>query len=392
MRLSFFVSVWKLFSRVLNFMFSKRSQAVEASGIRRVFDLAANLSKPINLSIGQPCFDAFPEMKRAAVQAIEEGKNGYTLTQGIAPLRAKIREQYGYQEGQGYSEFVSSGTSGGLFLSYLCTLDPDDEVLIPDPYFCMYRDLAFMLNAKPVYYDTYPDYRIDVSKLEALLSKSTRAIVLNTPGNPTGAVLSQAEVESVLDFARKHDLWVFFDEIYSAFSYDAPAPKVFGIYDKTVILNGLSKSHGVPGWRLGYVVAQTELVQQMLKIQQYTFVCAPSMAQWAAVEGFNHELSDLIIDYRKKRDFVYEALKSKYEVEKPGGAFYIFPKAPALKSSNKGKEQTGGQTFVEECIKHNLLLVPGNVFSRRDSHFRISFSAPMQELERGVEVLLSLLS
>jgi aspartate aminotransferase/aminotransferase len=180
--------------------------------------------------------------------------------------------------------------------------------------------------------------------------------------------------------ARKHDLFLLYDEIYDAFCYDGAHAQCTSNYEKIIRLNGFSKSAGVPGWRLGWVVGPREVLAHMTKIQQYTIVCANSPGQWAMLEALDADFTPLLQEYRRKRDFIVEALGDSYEFVTPGGAFYVFPKAPG----------GSGQKFVERCIEKNLLLVPGKVFSRLDTHFRISFSAPMEVLEKGAEVLRSL--
>jgi len=262
-------------------------------------------------------------------------------------------------------------------MSYLALLDPGDEILIPDPFFCMYRDLATLINAVPTYYDTYPEFKISAEVIEKSITPKTKALVVNSPCNPTGYAISQAELDQVITVAKKHDLWLIYDEIYEFFCYDGEHAKCFDKYEKTIILNGFSKSHGITGWRVGYVLGPQEVIQAMLKIQQYSFVCAPSMAQYALAEHFDFPELSYRDTYRELRDYEYDSLVDVLEVEKPGGAFYIFPKAP-------GKS---GQAFVEKCIEKGLLIVPGNVFSRKDSHFRISFSAQREELEKGVEII-----
>ncbi len=359
---------------------SKRSLSVESSGIRRVFDLAATLENPINLSIGQPNFDAFPEVKKATIQAIEEGKSGYTQTQGIPALRKRISEKSGLSEGDGRSCFLTSGVSGGIFLAYICLLDPGDELIIPDPYFVMYEGLATLINSVPVTFSTYPDFQIRAEDIEKVITPKSKAILIGSPGNPTGASISPENLKQVVELARKHDLWLIYDEIYAAFSYDTPHSELKTDYEKVVILNGFSKSHGVPGWRVGYAVGPEPLIQQMLKVQQYSFVCAPSIAQWGLLAGLDHDFSDTLQDYREKRDLLYRELSGLYEMNKPGGAFYLFPRAPGGNASS----------FFEECVKHKLLVIPGGIFSKQDTHFRISFSASRSQIERGVEVLRKL--
>jgi len=364
-------------------MFSKRAASIDSSGIRKVFDLAAKMKSPVNLSIGQPDFDAPDAVKQGAHRAIDSRKNSYTQTQGIAELRAKIQAEYGIAalgEKDGLDLFVSSGVSGGLLLSFSVLLDPTDEILVPDPYFCMYRDLALLLNAKPVYYDTYPNFKISAETIERAITPKTKAIIVCSPSNPTGYSLSSDELKEIVEVAKRAGIWVIYDEIYKLFCYDQPHAECLGLYDKSIILGGYSKSHGIPGWRIGYVIAPTAAVAQMIKIQQYSFVCSPSIVQWGMVDGVDLDLTAITADYRRKRDFIYDGLKDRYKVEKPGGAFYIFPEAPG----------GSGEAFVKTCIENNLLVVPGTVFSRTDSHFRISFAASMETLEKGLEILNSL--
>lgn len=356
---------------------SKRAKSIDSSGIRKVFDLAAKLESPINLSIGQPYFPVPEQIRESAKAAIDSGKNGYTMTQGIPELRAQVRKKYGIAEGEDQEAFITSGVSGGLFLSYSAILDPGDEILIPDPFFCMYRDLALLINAVPTYYDTYPDFKVCADKIAAQVTSKTKAILVNSPGNPTGYALSNSEVDAAIEVAKQHDLWLIYDEIYDMYSYDATHVNCYGKYEKTIILNGFSKSHSVTGWRVGYAVGPKDVVNEMLKIQQYSFVCAPSMAQWALAENFDVDLSPIVSEYKVKRDYIYGELSQCFDVVKPGGAFYIFPKAPG----------GDGQAFVEKCIENSLLVVPGNVFSRANTHFRISFSANNTALEKGVEIL-----
>ena len=364
-------------------MISKRARSIDTSGIRRFFELGAAMNDPINLSIGQPAFDAFPAAREAAIEAIDSRRSGYTVTQGIEPLRTKLLERYLAPRGlsaDDYDSIVTVGVSGGFLLSYMVTLDPGDEVLIPDPFFGLYRDLAKLLHAEPVCYNTYPDFRISLGELESLITEKTRAIVVNTPGNPTGAILDEAQIQGVVEIARRRNLWVLYDEIYSSYSYDAPHVDILGRYENTIVLSGASKSLGMPGWRIGWIIAPKFAVQEMRKIQQYTFVCAPSICQWGALGALDEPFDPILAEYRKKRDFIYNALKDQFEVVKPGGAFYIFPRAPG----------GNAEQFVSRCVAEQLLVVPGSVFSRQDTHFRISFSAPQRDLDRGVEVLRKL--
>ena len=362
-------------------MVAKRMHLIDASGIRKVFDLAAKLKNPINLSIGQPDFDVPDGAKEAAIQAIRDGKNRYTQTQGIAELRQRIAamltDQFGVKEP---ALLVTSGTSGGLLLALLAAVDEGDEVLIGDPYFVMYKHLARLIGARPVFVDTYPGFRLTAERVRPLIGDRTRVLILNSPCNPSGAVLARAEIDALLDLARRHRLLVITDEIYSAFCYDGPFASAYGRYDNTLLLNGFSKTYAMTGWRLGYAAGPPELIQAMTMLQQYSFVCAPSMVQWGGVAALDIDMGAQIEEFRRRRDFIYGALQDDFEVTRPGGAFYIFPQAPG----------GGAQEFVAEAIRRNVLIIPGGVFSERDTHFRVTYSADMETLKRGAEVLTRL--
>jgi aspartate aminotransferase/aminotransferase len=361
---------------------SDRADSFDSSGIRRVFDLAAKLKDPINLSIGQPDFDVPNEVKKAAIEAIESGKNAYSPTQGIGALRERLQRQVGeqYPDHGDRDVFVSSGTSGGLMLAMLSMINPGDEVIYLDPFFVMYPALVQMCGGVPVPVDSYPDFRLDPEKIEAAITPRTKMILLNSPANPTGVTAAAADLKQVAELAAEKNIALVSDEIYSNFHYDDEfvSPAIYN--DQTIVIDGFSKSHAMTGWRVGYVHGPTEVMAAMLKLQQYSFVCAPQPAQWGAIRAMEVNLDGYLEDYRRKRDLVVEGLCDYYEIVKPGGAFYVFPKAPVA----------SGAAFVEEAISRGLLIIPGNIFSHRDSHFRISFAAPDETLRRGIGLLREL--
>ncbi|NQU07620.1 MAG: pyridoxal phosphate-dependent aminotransferase [Candidatus Abyssubacteria bacterium] len=362
-------------------MLAKRTKMIDSSGIRKVFDLAAKLENPVNLSIGQPDFDVPEEIKEIGIKSIREGFNSYTVTQGIPELRDAVCEQYRDRHGVEFEDIlITSGVSGGLTLAFIALVEEGDEVLLTDPYFVMYKHLANLFGGKPVFLDTYPDFAVSPEKLEEKVTQRTKMLVLNSPANPTGRVYSGDELREIAEFARRHDLLVISDEIYDHFIYDEPHETLAKYYEKTLLLNGFSKSSAMTGWRVGYAAGPHEVVESMKTLQQYSFVCAPSFAQKAGVAALNLDISRQIDQYRAKRDLIYEGLRDHFEVEKPGGAFYIFPKAPG----------GDGVKFVEKAIADNLLIIPGNVFSEQNSHFRISFAAPDETIRQGVEILQKL--
>src|SRR5829696_1262756 len=263
---------------------SARAHAVDASGIRKVFDLAAKMKDPINLSIGLPDFDVPDVAKNAAIEAIRSGQNRYTQTQGIAPLRERLRAELSQEMGRDVGEvLITSGVSGGLFLAILATINPGDEAIFLDPYFVMYKHLLTMAGGTSFMVDSYPDFRFHADRVEKAVTPKTKLLILNSPSNPTGVVMTPAEVQAAVAVAQKHDLLLISDEIYEPFLYGKDAngdmgglPSPMRTYDKTILLRGFSKSHAMTGWRLGYAVGPEAILSQMTKLQQYTFVCAPS--------------------------------------------------------------------------------------------------------------------
>jgi len=362
-----------------------RTKLIDASGIRKVFALAASLRDPVDFSIGQPDFDVPDQLKEEAIKAIKAGQNKYSQTAGDNLLGEKIAEQVKSEFGWDRPAIlVTSGVSGALLLAFMALINPGDEVIIPDPYFVIYKHLVNMLGGKCVFVDSYPDFELPVEKIGRAVTAKTKLIILNSPCNPTGLVASEQRIKALAEIAGEKDILVLTDEIYEKFCYDGDCPSIVSYYDKTLLLRGFSKSYAMAGWRLGFAAAHESLanvIEQMTKIQQYTFVCAPTPFQKAAIAALDYDVSDLVNAYRKKRDLIYEGLGDKFELIKPGGAFYTFVKAPAGGSATQ---------FVEKAIANNVLVIPGNVFSEKDTHFRISYATSDDKIEEGIEILRGL--
>ena len=359
-----------------------RTGLFDASGIRKVFDLGAKLKNPINLSIGQPDFDPPVAVRRAAVEAMENHKNGYCLTQGISQLRekllARVRTEYAHHDRE---LFISSGTSGALLLALMAIINPGDEAIVFDPYFVMYEALTKVVGGKVVLVDTYPDFKIDLNRVADAVTPRTKMILFNSPANPTGAVADEETVRGLAQLAAEKNVLLLSDEIYRTFCYDRPFVSPAEFNEQTLVIDGFSKSHGMPGWRLGFAHGPAPIINEMIKLQQYSFVCAPHPFQWAGLAALEADMSEKIADYQRKRDLVVSGLADDYELVTPGGAFYAFPKLP----------WGTGMEFVARAIEdHQLLIIPGNVFSRRDTHFRISYAADEQVIQRGIEALRAL--
>ncbi len=360
-----------------------RTKQIDASGIRKVFALAAQLKDPINFSIGQPDFDVPEPIKKAAIKAIEGGFNRYSQTAGEQKLLDKIRQKTSQDCGWKNPQcFVTSGVSGGLQLAFMATVNPGDEVIMADPYFVIYKHLINMLGGKCVFVDSYPDFKLPIDKIEKAITDKTKLLILNSPANPTGMVYTNAEVQAIAKIAKKHGLLVLSDEIYEEFCYDSPSESIAPYYEGTLVLKGYSKSYAMTGWRMGYAAAAESLkplMDKMLQIQQYTFVCAPTPFQIAAAEAMDFDMTEYVGAYRKKRDRIVQGLSGCYEVVKSGGAFYLFVKVPP--------KYPNATAFVQKTIENNVLVIPGNVFSEQDTHFRISYATTDAKIEQGIEIL-----
>lgn len=375
-------------------LISRRARGVDASGIRRVFELGAKLKDPYNFSIGQPDFPVPEPIKQAAIDAIRADLNGYTVTQGVPGLLVRIsahlHDDVGWQAPSAdLGLLVTSGTSGAIFLAFLALMDPGDEAIIPDPWFVIYPHGVRMTGGKPVMCDTYPDGRMTAERIEPLITRRTKLVVIDSPGNPTGAVLTAGELRDIVDLCERRNLLLISDEIYNIFTYEdsledgkCPSPARFS--DRLLLVRGFGKSYGCTGWRLGYAAGPRRLIEEMAKLQQYTYVCAPSMAQAAASAAFDVDMSEQVRAYQRKRDMVLERLGDVADIVHPGGAFYCFVEVPP-------RLGISATEFVNRAIEHNVLIIPGSVFSGRDTHFRLSYATSDERLRGGLGILRGLL-
>ena len=378
-----------------------RMNLLDASGIRKVFDLAARMKDPVNFSIGQPDFDVPEDLKAVAVEAILRGQNKYTQTQGTPELLDAIAqsccEEFGWHDphyGKVFGErgyLVTSGTSGALMLAILTTVNPGDEVVFTDPYFVMYRHLVNLAGGVPVAVNTYPSFRPDPERIAAGITDKTRLLIFNSPCNPSGAVYSREELKAIAEVAAKRDLLVISDEIYNLFCYDRPFVSMTDVYDNTLLLRGFSKSYAMTGWRVGWCTGPKAIIEKMTMLQQYSFVCAPSFAQAACAAAVKNktDMSRQAAAYKRKRDMVFAALGGPFGLVKPEGAFYAF--VPAPRGKGRGAKAAGSATeFVKKAIENNVLIIPGNVFSDQDTHFRLSYATTDEKIQEGLEILVRL--
>lgn len=367
-----------------------RMGRIEPSGIRKIFELMSSVQNPINLSIGQAHFDPPAELVEAACRALRAGKNRYTLTQGLPEFNTRLLDMVEARYGaRPESCLLTVGVSGGIVLSFLSLLNPGDEILLPDPGFMMYRNVAAIAGATVRHYNTYPDrdgdrFRIDPDEIERMIGPRTKILFLNSPSNPTGMVLTEEETDALARIAERTGVWLVSDEIYDFFTYDQPFVSPVGRTERVLQLGGFSKTYGVPGWRMGYVTGPAKVLDAMKTLQQFTFVCAPTPFQHALLEvGFDVDLSAHLRDYRHKRDNLVARLDSRFALSKPEGSFYAFPRLP------RGMD---GDGFMQAALQRKLLVVPGKYFSSRDTHFRLSFAADDATLDRGIVALNDLIA
>lgn len=387
-------------------LLSERSLSVDWSGIRRAAALGKGRPNAVNLTLGQPEFAVPDAIKSAAIEAIRSNRNGYTANPGLDELRAELAPRMKRDCGwttDGPSPdaglMITSGTSGGLFLALMALLGPGDEIVFPDPYFVAYPHMASMCSAKAVICDTAPDFRLTAERVERVLTKRTKIVLFNSPGNPTGVITSERDCADLLDLAKRKNLILISDEIYDEFTFSesrtqlihdgsaraCPSPARGATSSENVLLiRGFGKTYGVTGWRLGYAAGPKRLIEEMTKLQQYTFVCPPTPLQYGAIAALHVDISDLVARYERRRDLAVKMLGDVTEVVSPGGAFYIYPKIPA-------KLNMTGSQFAQACVERDVLLIPGNVFSQHDTHIRISLTAPDDRLATGLEIIRGLM-
>jgi aspartate/methionine/tyrosine aminotransferase len=281
---------------------------------------------------------------------------------------------------------VTCGTAGALTLACLAILGPGDEIIVPDPYFVIYPTLARIADAKAVLCDTYPDFRMTAERIAPCITDSTKAVLLNSPANPTGVVLTAKEVADIAALCSDRGLLLITDEIYDEFVFPptqhaSPA----STSDDVLVIRGYGKTYGCTGWRMGYAAGPKPLIDSMIKLKQQTFVCAPSVLQHALIGAYDIDLAPLIAQFTARRDLVVSILGEVTELVIPEGAFYAFPKIPV-------RHAMSGMEFVAKAVEQDVLVIQGDVFSKHDTHFRISFAVPEEKLEHGLKKLRSLLS
>jgi aminotransferase len=366
--------------------------ACPPSGIRRFFDIAAQRADVISLGVGEPDFVTPWRVREAGIYALERGATTYTSNAGLPRLRelicADLDGRYGARFAPDGECVITSGVSEGLDLALRVLLEAGEEVIIPEPCYVAYRPCVSFAGGRPVTVPTRVEdgFRLHVEAVEAVVTERTKAILIGSPANPTGAVQSRADLLALVELAERHDLYLISDEIYDRLTYTGAHTCVAalpGARERTVLLGGFSKAHAMTGWRVGYLCAPRPVAELCLRMHQYTMLCAPHISQLAAVEALlagDADVAEMVADYDRRRRVVVKGLREiGLECPEPGGAFYVFP---SIRSSGLGSE-----TFAERLLEsQGVAVVPGNVFGESgEGHVRCSYATALGLLEEAME-------
>ena len=370
---------------------SRVVDSIPPSGIRRFFDIVAQMEDVVSLGVGEPDFVTPWRVREAAIYSIERGYTQYTSNWGLLELRQEIARlldrTYGVEYRAEGEVLVTVGVSEGLDLAMRAILNPGDEVLIPEPCYVSYRPCVLFAGGvpAPVGSDASTGFRVRVDALEGAITPRTRAILLNFPNNPTGATLRRSDLEGIAALAEKHDLIVISDEIYSDLTYDGTHvcfASLPGMQNRTILLNGFSKSYAMTGWRIAYAAGPPDLIAAMTKIHQYTMLAAPITSQKAALEACRSgeaDMREMVAQYGERRKLFVRGLNEiGLETLLPEGAFYVFP---SIRSTGLTCEEFAERLLMEERVA----VVPGTAFGEGgEGHVRCSYAASLDQIREAL--------
>jgi aminotransferase len=378
----------------MDHLLNPKLDSIQISGIRKIANLVASDYKDaLTLTIGQPDFPTPAHIVEAAKQAMDMGRTVYTANAGLPDLRraasAFLASKYGMHYNPENEVIVTAGASQALDIALRTILKPGDEVILPGPIYPGYDPLIRLCGAVPVYVDTtVSEFKLSADLLRDKLTDNTKAILLNYPSNPTGRLLDRDELEGIAALIAGKPIFAVSDEIYSELIYDQPHTSIASIpavRNQTIVINGVSKSHSMTGWRIGFTFAPEAITREMVKVHQYNVTCASSISQYAALEALTAGIDDarpMNLEYKRRRDFVHARLTDMgFEVAKPEGAFYIFPSIQSFGLSS--------QAFTMKLLEtERVAVVPGDAFSETgEGYIRISYAYAMDILEEAMDRL-----
>ncbi|MDX8045220.1 aminotransferase [Gracilibacillus sp. S3-1-1] len=367
-------------------------KGLQPSGIRKFFDLASKMDNVISLGVGEPDFVTPWNVIEASYHSLEQGYTAYTANAGLLELREEISKYLEETFSVSYNPedqiLVTVGASQAIDVALRTIVNRGDEVIVVEPCFVSYGPAIELAGGVPVSVSATAEneFKVTPQQIESAITPKTKAIVICSPNNPTGAVLSKEELTAIATVVEKHDLVVLSDEIYAELAYDGPATSfasIEGMKEHTIVLSGFSKSFAMTGWRLGFATGPTEIMQAMTKIHQYTIMCAPTMAQHGALEALrngNDSVREMKTSYQQRRNFVVKALNEMgLSCHLPGGAFYVFP---SIKATGYSSEEFAQKLLEEERVA----VVPGHVFGESgEGYIRCSYATSIKQLDEAMK-------
>lgn len=371
---------------------SERITDIPFSGIRKFFDIAAEMKDVISLGVGEPDFDTPWHIRDEGIYSLEKGRTAYTSNAGLKELKIEIAKylQRRFQVSYDYNKemMITVGGSEAIDMAMRAMLDPGDEVLVPQPSYVSYVPCAVLANGKPVIINLKEenDFRLTAEELEAAITPRTKILVLPFPNNPTGAIMERKDLEAVAQVVIEHDLYVISDEIYAELTYldsHVTIASLPGMRERTVLINGFSKAYSMTGWRLGYACAPEDILEQMLKIHQYAIMCAPTTSQYAAVEAVRNGDADVEAmrdEYNGRRRYLVKRLREMgLTCFEPYGAFYAFP---CIRKFGMTSDEFATRMLQEEKV----VVVPGTAFGECGEGFlRISYAYSLHKLKEALD-------
>jgi aminotransferase len=373
-------------------LISQKVATLPPSGIRKFFDLLSSMEDVISLSIGEPDFVTPWHVREAGIYSLEKGYTMYTSNSGMPELRQELARYLELHYGVSYNPeleiLVTTGSSEALDLALRAIINPGDEVIIPNPCYVAYPADIILAGGTPILIPANEEnsFVVRATDIEARITKQTKAILIGYPANPTGAVMSKREAEAIAELAKKHDLLVISDEIYARLVYGMEHicfPSFPGMEERTILISGLSKSHAMTGWRIGYVAAERYFIQALTKIHQYTMLCAPTMAQMAAIEALRNgetEVEKMVQEYNRRRRLMVKRLNEiGLPCFEPKGAFYAFP---SIKATGMNSEEFAEKLLLEEKVA----VVPGTAFGPYGEGFvRCCYATSLPNIEEALK-------
>ena len=374
-------------------MISNRIKEIPFSGIREFFELVQKSKDVVSLGVGEPDFPTPEPLKDAGIRAIENDYTSYTSNYGILELRERIARKLklknGIERDPEREILITTGVSEALDLAVRAIVNPGDDVLIPEPAYVSYKPDVWFAHGNPVPVPTTEEnkFRVQSEDIKERITKKTKAIIISSPNNPTGAVLRKKDLEEIADLVIDKNLIVISDEIYEELIYDGERHysigSLNGMEDLTITLNGFSKAYAFTGWRLGYAAGNSEIIEAMMKIHQYTMLCAPSIAQYAALDAFDlrEDVSDMVRSYDLRRKLLVRGLNSLPNISciMPKGAFYAFPN---IRESGMNSEEFARALFKEVGVA----VIPGNTFGASgEGYVRCSYSVSRETISEALE-------